>query len=162
MNSVTKQVIGRVDKVDFPEWNLSDIDAKIDSGAYSSSIHCDNVEAFYERDVHHVRFTVYKDEVPHVEECTVFASKQVKNSFGQIEYRYFVKTIIRLFEKNYQVELALTNRSSMKFPVLLGRKLLHNRFMIDVTKQNLSYKQKVKTIKDAGRKPAKQESRKNA
>jgi hypothetical protein len=155
---VNKQVIGRIDKVDFPEWNLSDIDAKIDSGAYSCSIHCDQVEAFYIKGVHHVRFTVYKDEAPHVEECTVFASKQVKNSFGQIEYRYFVKTTIRLFEKNYIIELALTNRSSMKFPVLLGRKLLHNRFMIDVTKQNLSYKQKMKTSKDSGRKSAKQKS----
>ena len=39
-----KTTIGRVDKADFKELSLEDIDIKIDSGAYTSSIHCSNIE----------------------------------------------------------------------------------------------------------------------
>ncbi len=40
--------IGRVDKVDFPELGLVNIEVKIDSGAYTSAIHCEKITAFYE------------------------------------------------------------------------------------------------------------------
>jgi hypothetical protein len=136
--------IGRIDKVDFPELGLENVEAKIDSGAYTSSIHCETINAFYEGEEHLVSFTVFNEEKPVHRKARVFASKQVKNSFGQIEYRYTIKTPIVLFHKSYLIELALTNRSAMKFPVLLGRKLIGERFVIDVTKQNLSYKEKLK------------------
>ena len=139
--------IGRIDKVDFPELGLNDIEAKIDSGAYTSSIHCETIKAFYKGGEHFVKFIVFNDDHPIEREAKVFASKQVKNSFGQIEYRYTIKTPVILFGKSYLIELALTNRSSMKYPVLLGRKLLGERFIIDVTKLNLSYKEKMKNKK---------------
>lgn len=139
--------IGRTDKVDFPELGLVNIEVKIDSGAYTSAIHCEKINAFYKDDGHFVKFTVYNEENPIERVAKVFASKQVKNSFGQIEYRYTIKTPVILFEKSYLIELALTNRSSMKYPVLLGRKLLGQRFMIDVTKQNLSFKEKARKQK---------------
>ncbi|MBA3647863.1 MAG: ATP-dependent zinc protease [Chitinophagales bacterium] len=139
-----RHIIGRTDKVDFPELDLYNIEAKIDSGAYTSSIHCENVMAFYSQNDHYVSFTIYDKEMPITKEGKVFASKQVKNSFGQIEYRYSINTVINLFGENYIIELALTNRSSMKFPVLLGRKLLRDHFIVDVTRQNLSYREKIK------------------
>ena len=139
--------IGRIDKVDFPELGLIDVEAKIDSGAYTSSIHCETIKAFYKGGDHFVKFIVFNEDHPVEREAKVFASKQVKNSFGQIEYRYTIKTPVILFEKTYLIELALTNRSSMKYPVLLGRKLLGERFIIDVTKRNLSYKEKMKNKK---------------
>ncbi len=139
--------IGRIDKVDFPELGLENVEAKIDSGAYTCSIHCENISAFYKGDEHYVHFNVCHEETSLAHEAKVFASKQVKNSFGQIEYRYTVKTHVILFEKSFLIELALTNRSSMKYPVLLGRKLLGDRFVIDVTKKNISFKEKLKREK---------------
>ena len=38
-----KKIIGRIDKADFPLLDLYDIDIKIDTGAYTSSIHCHKV-----------------------------------------------------------------------------------------------------------------------
>ena len=139
-----KIFIGRIDKVDFPELGMFDVEAKIDSGAFTSSIHCGNINAFYNGDDHFVRFVLFDDQEVIKREAKVFASKQVKNSFGQIEYRYTIKTPVVLFDKEYMLELALTNRSSMKYPVLLGRKLLSDRFIVDVTKLNLSFKEKQK------------------
>ena len=39
-----KITIGRSDKADFPELSLFDIDLKVDSGAYTSSIHCTDIQ----------------------------------------------------------------------------------------------------------------------
>ena len=36
-------MIGRFDRADFPDLQLNDISIKIDTGAYTSSIHCDNI-----------------------------------------------------------------------------------------------------------------------
>ena len=144
MKSLSLGTIGRSDRVDFPELGLTDIKAKIDSGAFTSSIHCENIQACYKGEEHRVAFTVYDDAKAIHRDAKVFASKQVKNSFGQLEYRYTIKTPVVLFEKPYVIELALTNRSSMKYPVLLGRKLIGSRFIIDVSRKDLSYREKVK------------------
>ena len=37
-------LIGRIERVNFPLWNMKDIEAKIDTGAYTSSIHCQNIQ----------------------------------------------------------------------------------------------------------------------
>ncbi len=38
-----KKLVGRSDKVDLPELNFFDLDAKIDTGAYTSAIHCHRI-----------------------------------------------------------------------------------------------------------------------
>lgn len=141
------QIIGRSDKVDFPELGLLDIDAKIDSGAFTSAIHCEQINAFYEDGEHRVEFTLLHNEKQLKRSAKVFASRRVKNSFGEAEYRYSIKTPVILFGKSYLIELALTNRSKMKYPVLLGRKLIGQRFMIDVAKRNISFREKLKQKK---------------
>ena len=40
---MTKKIIGRKDVADFPDFGLTAIQVKIDSGAYSCSIDCRNV-----------------------------------------------------------------------------------------------------------------------
>jgi len=140
-----KITIGRKDRVDFPDLRLEDIDAKVDTGAYTSAIHCDNIRLFQVDSEPWVRFTLFDDEHKVKHEAKVVVYKSIKNSFGQKEVRCVIKTKITLFKKNYTIELALTNRSTMKYPVLLGRKLLNDRFIVDVSKQNLSYRKKSKS-----------------
>lgn len=137
--------IGRIDRVDFPDLGLFDVPAKIDSGAYTCSIHCEDVQACYENGQHMVSFRVTGSDRQH--HAPVLASRRVRSSFGQSAYRYTIKTRIVIFSKDYPVELALTDRSAMKYPVLLGRQLLRNRFIIDVTRINLSYREKLRAQK---------------
>ena len=142
---MTKKItIGRKDRVDFPDLGLKDIDAKIDTGAFGCAIHCDNIKLFQKANEPWVRFTLFDDEQKMKHEAKVLVYKSIKNSFGQKEHRCVIQTRVTLFSKNYNIELALTNRSTMKYPVLLGRKLLLDRFVVDVSKQNLSYRKKVK------------------
>jgi hypothetical protein len=150
---VQPQLIGRKDKADFPLLDLYNIDVKIDTGAYSSSIHCHNIEIIYNGTVaEKVHFNLLDPTHQDYNEkefiLPIFRIKKVKSSSGVAENRIFIKTKILLFNNIYNLELNLTDRSNMKYPVLLGRKLLKNRFMVDVTKEFLSFNEKIKLEKD--------------
>ena len=83
---------------------------------------------------------------PEYEEKTfyakIFNDKLVKNSGGDTEHRYTVKTHVTIFGKDRKVEFSLTDRKEMKHPVLLGRKFLAKSFLVDVQLKNLSFQQK--------------------
>jgi hypothetical protein len=57
-----KITIGRADKADFPELSLSEIDVKIDSGAYTSSIHCSSINEITVDGVSLIKFTLLDPE----------------------------------------------------------------------------------------------------
>ena len=73
-----------------------------------------------------------------------YTSKAVKSSNGITEIRFLIATEINIFGQLFPIELTLTERNEMKFPILLGRKFLNKKFIIDTTKKNLSYKLKNK------------------
>ncbi|MDZ7646224.1 MAG: RimK/LysX family protein [Cytophagales bacterium] len=66
----------------------------------------------------------------------------MKNSFGEAELRYVIKTSIKIYDHLIRAEFSLSNRGNLRFPVLLGRKILRDRFLIDVTKKDLSFDHK--------------------
>lgn len=141
MATKVKIILGRKDKVDFPLLNLFNIDAKVDSGAFTSALHCDKIQLLQKDGIHWVKFRFnYKKEFF----LPVFAIRKIKNSSGKSERRFIIKTKIRLFNIRYPIELSLSDRSKMDYPVLIGRKLLLGRFLIDVSQSDLSYKQKKK------------------
>ena len=145
-----KLVIGRSDKIDFPDLSLFDIDAKIDTGAYSCSIHCHSIEVVDEGKLKMVHFHLLDPSHPEYNEkqfiLPVFSMRNVKSSSGNIERRVFIQTTALLFDQLFKIDLSLTDRSDMSFPVLLGRKLLMSRFVVDVHKSNLSYNMKQKLL----------------
>lgn len=64
--------------------------------------------------------------------------RKVKSSNGIIEERVSVKTKMNLYDRIYTIELTLADRSHMKYPVLIGRKFLRNKFIVDVSKKYLT------------------------
>jgi hypothetical protein len=141
-----KITIGRTDKADFPELSLSEIDLKIDSGAYTSSIHCSNINKITVNGVSLIQFTLLDPEHSFYnnKEFTFksYASKIVKSSNGVSEMRFMILTEIFIFNKTFPIYLTLSERKDMKFPILLGRKFLNKKFVIDTTMKNLSHKLK--------------------
>ncbi|MDG1714302.1 RimK/LysX family protein [Lacinutrix sp.] len=137
-----KKTIGRIDKVDFPTLDLFDIDVKIDTGAFTSSMHChkvieeDNLLKCLFFDKEHQNYNkkiiVFKN----------YTTTKVKSSNGMVQNRYMVKTSVLLFNKKYKIDLTLSTRSEMKYPILIGRKFLSKKFIVDINLKNLSYKQK--------------------
>lgn len=136
------QVIGRYDRVDLPELGLYNIHAKVDTGAYSCCLHCQNAEIvdgkleFVLLDEEHPEFTGIKFFF------NDFAERYIKNSFGEVEKRFVITTSIKIFDEEITTTFSLSNRGSLKFPVLLGRKILRDRFLVDVKKINQSYRHK--------------------
>lgn len=132
-------VLGRSDRVDLPGLGLVDIHAKIDTGAYTSSLHCSRAEVidgqleFVLLDEEHPEFTgmkfVFKD----------FDRRVIKNSTGEAELRYIIKTTVKIHGKTYRTQFSLSDRDNMKFPILLGRRVLKKRFLIDVSRKDISF-----------------------
>ncbi len=133
------QVLGRSDRVDLPGLGLTGIHAKVDTGAYTCSLHCSQAEVvggvleFVLLDEEHPEFTGMKFRF------TKYDKREIKNSFGEAELRFVIKTKIKIYDKVIRAEFSLSNRGNLKFPVLLGRKILRHRFLIDVTKKDLSF-----------------------
>ncbi len=151
--TIEKQIIGRSEKIDLPELKLKDISAKIDTGAYGCAIHCHKIREVIKDRKKYLHFDLLDPSHPKYEKQVFkvksFSKKRVKNSFGESEERYTIKSKIEIFNKLYAVELSLTDRSEMKYPVLIGRLFLEDRFIVDVSKTNLSKKldSKKKTTK---------------
>lgn len=137
-----KKVIGKDDRADFPRFNLSDIRVKIDSGAYTSTIDCSLVEET--EDGLCVVF-LGKKEPGFTGEKFIFkeyTKKKVRSSSGVSQLRYKINGTIILFGKKYNTEFTLSSRTKMRYPVLLGRKLLNRRFLIDTSLSNQSWNEK--------------------
>jgi hypothetical protein len=138
------QILGRYDRVDLPELGLSNIHAKIDTGAYTSSLHCHRAEIvdgkleFILLDEEHPEFTGMKFSFDK------FEKRDIRNSFGEVEKRFVIRTDITIFEEVISTEFSLSNRGSLKFPILIGRKILRDRFLINVKMKNLSFREKRK------------------
>lgn len=131
-----KVVIGRTVYVDFPELKLRRVLAKVDTGSYRGTLHCTNIEikekngesrlSFVPLDLRHPNFS-HKP----VEFDEYFVAV-VKRTDGHREQRYVIETPIIIDGKKYKIEISLSNRTDMRSPVLLGRKFLRGKFVVDV------------------------------
>jgi hypothetical protein len=132
------RMIGRREFVDFPELQLFAIEAKIDTGAYTSSIHCKDILLKNINDKLVLCFKLLDDTHPeYSEKMHIFGEygrKKIKNSFGEMEERFIIKTKIKVGKKLIRTTLSLSDREHMRCPVLIGRRLLKRKFIIDVSK----------------------------
>ncbi|MEQ9296976.1 MAG: RimK/LysX family protein [Cyclobacteriaceae bacterium] len=140
------KVIGRKDKIDLPELELFDIEAKIDTGAYGCALHCCQTKEVLHKEKRVLSFQVLDPEHPEFEGKVFYAanysSKSVKNSSGGSENRYTIDTEVIVFGKKRTLKFSLTDRSEMRYPILLGRKFLTKHYLVDVQLKDLSFKQK--------------------
>ena len=142
-------IIGTHDKIDLPELGIEDLECKIDSGAFTSTIHCTKFNVVERNGVRQLDFCVLDKWHPQfndvIHTATDFSEKKVKSSNGESESRFVVKTKAVLFGNTYPITFTLSNRRKMRFPVLIGKKFLKNKFLVDVAQKDISFKQKTGT-----------------
>ena len=129
-------IIGRSEKLSFPEFVLN-VPAKIDTGAYRSSIHAKSVKLVKKggKDVLKVELLGHPTApVVYEKEFSEFETVSVTNSFGHEETRYEVKLRTKLGAKVFTTSFTLADRANNLFPILVGRKLLKNRYVVDVAR----------------------------
>ncbi|MGV3589316.1 MAG: ATP-dependent zinc protease [Adhaeribacter sp.] len=152
MDEETKKLIGRREMVNFPILQLFEVEAKIDTGAYTSAIHCSNIqEATLADGSRVIRFQLLDPSHPQYNnklfEFKEFTLRDIKSSFGDVQERYVIRTQIQLYEGIIETDFSLSDRRDLKYPVLIGRALLQNNFIVDVSKKNVALKRKKKANK---------------
>jgi len=132
-------IIGRRELIHLPEWGGFFIPAKIDTGAFRTAVHCESCIEIQSPDGPklQVTFDWEGDGKLQIIETSQYKKRTIKNSFGQTEERYCLRTIVKIGAKSIRSEISLTDRSGMKYPVLLGRKTIGKKFLVDVSKINL-------------------------
>lgn len=143
MIPVALKTIGWKETVDLPDLGLYGISAKVDTGARTSVVHCSYIQLVKKGRRQYVEFRPLDDRFgsPSTHYILPFHSeRKIRNSFGQEENRYVINTNIRLFNEIHAIELSLRDRSGMEFPVLLGRSFIRKKFIVDVSRSNLSKK----------------------
>ncbi len=134
-----KRVIGRREIVSILDLELFDLDAKVDTGADSNSLHCDDIFIDDEKFVH---FTLLDEVHPAYHgkkiKMPLYKLKKVKSSNGSVQLRASIKVDMLFFGRKYKTVISLTDRSDMKYPMLIGRKFLSERFLVDVSLEYLT------------------------
>lgn len=130
-----KVIIGRNEEIDIVGKALS-IPAKIDTGAFRSAIHCSSTKVVTKKGKPVLKFVLFGHPVRRVAipmEATEFSKVPVMSSNGTTEDRYEVSLKIKIGPKIFFTSFSLADRSGNVFPVLIGRKALKNRFVVDVS-----------------------------
>ena len=132
-----KIVIGEIEKVlvDPPQQTFM---ARIDTGAAGTSIHANNIVAFERDGRDWVRFQIDHPsiEAPIAIERPLARTVLVKQvSTETSERRMVVKMTITLGSMTEQIDVSLSERAAMTYPVLIGRNFLRNLAIVDVSQR---------------------------
>ena len=111
------------------------VKAKVDTGALTSAIHAFDIEEYVERGVRMVNFSIHprqRSDDDSVDACAeVVDHRSVRSSSGRAEHRVTVLIDLALGDTTWETELTLTSRDEMGFRMLLGRRALRGRFLVD-------------------------------
>ncbi len=126
-------MLGWREWVGLPGLRIQAIRAKIDSGARTSALHVDAQWRFSEGGAPWVGFRLTPGENVGTIECAaaVLDEREVTDSGGHVSRRVFVRTPLRLAGIEYEIDINLTDRRGMLFPMLLGRRAMARVFTVD-------------------------------
>ena len=131
------QIIGRLEEIMLLEFGENKLVAKIDTGAYTSSLHCHHIKEVEKNGTKMLEFEILDPKHPEFNTQKFYAEKyslkKVKSSNGAVSLRYLIKTKVQFGNKKFKIEFTLNNRMNMRYPVLLGRKFITGRFLVDVS-----------------------------
>ena len=132
---MSKNIIGNLEICDLPEFGISDMEIRIDTGAKTSSLHVDNIVRFKKQGKPWVKFNLHPDvhNVDSIVECSapLCDTRRIKSSNAESELRYVIKTPIKLGDQSWPIEITLTDRSDMSYLMLLGREAMGDKFLVD-------------------------------
>lgn len=135
-----RKVIGRRAVVQLPGLDVVSAIAKIDTGAYSSALHAENIrEIMVNQGEKALAFDIVPGDTLKTAGNKVvrvvvgdYFTQKVKSSNGHVEERYSIRTPLSVDGIRFSATLTLSDRSAMGYPLLIGRKILRSRFMVNV------------------------------
>jgi len=126
-------IVGWRELVRLPDLDTRAFRAKFDTGARTSALHAEDIEEVTENGVRMVRFSIDRPRVKNDIRRTVPVAdyRPVTSSNGEEEMRFVIETDFQIGDHHYLIELTLTRRGDMRYPMLVGRKALAGRLLID-------------------------------
>lgn len=127
--------IGWRERVSLPDFGVSRIRAKIDTGAQTSSLHASRPRFTQQDDGEWITFELYPRRRSRRDSVRISAKviehRWVRSSNGQRELRPVIETKLHLGEEIWEAEFTLTDRNNMSYRMILGRLALRGRFTVD-------------------------------
>lgn len=128
--------------VAFPELGLNRVKAKVDTGARTSALHAFNIKRIEHDGAEWISFDT--QPVQYAAGPTLSCRARLKDvrvvtdSGGHREQRFVIETPMKMGKQEWLIELTLTDRSKMKFRMLIGRHAMHGRLIVDPGKSFLT------------------------
>ena len=127
-----KKVVGWKEQVALPDLKIKSVIAKIDTGANLATIDADDIKFVTRKDVKYVKFTVKKrNNTVRKTSAPLAGFKRIRSSNGDVERRPYIKPDILMDGITKNIELTLTDRGPMDYTMLIGRKALGRRWMVN-------------------------------
>jgi hypothetical protein len=133
MNKSDLIIIGRNTAIDFGKRAVN-VPAKVDTGADSSSIWASKIRVGKDGKL---RFALFGENSPYYS-GKVFVRENygvalVRSSSGHQQIRYRVQLPIRIHGRRIRATFNLSDRSRNIYPVLIGRRTISTKFLVDVS-----------------------------
>jgi hypothetical protein len=131
------KTVGPLLSLDLPLLGIEDLQAKVDTGAFSGALHATRIREVKTTDGKKcLRFSPL-GSADHTIEVDTYHRRKVRSSNGLATKRYAIDTEVTILGETYPITITLTNRSSMKYQMLVGRNFLRiHGFLVDVNQEN--------------------------
>jgi hypothetical protein len=132
----SQTIIGGLEDLNFPDWRITNIRARVDTGARTSCIHVENLSLLSRGRVQF--YVVTGRRKPRRRHRVVTKIKKcayVRPSTGKRVIRYVVETTMVLGNTKRIIELTLADRDKMQYRMLLGREALQHDFLVDPSRR---------------------------
>lgn len=127
-----KRVVGWKENAALPDLNVKNVIAKVDTGANLASIDASDIKIVSRNKVKYVKFKVMKrNNTVRKTSAPLEGYKRIKSSNGDVERRPYIKTTLLLDGISKKIELTLTDRGPMEYTMLIGRKALGRRWVVN-------------------------------
>ena len=127
-----KRVVGWKEHAALPDLKVKDVIAKMDTGANLASIDASESKYSTKGGVKHVNFKIMKrNNTVRKTSAPLAGFKRIKSSNGDIERRPYIKTTLLVDGISKKIELTLTDRGPMDYTMLIGRKALGRRWVVN-------------------------------
>jgi hypothetical protein len=128
-----KTLVGARETIDLPDLGLFGIATRIDTGAQTSALHVDHMHENKETGRLEFEFHPDSHDIKKTKKCSakIVERRRVKSSNGEKERRYIINTTAVLGDMQWTIRLSLTDRSSMRHLLLLGRQAMKGNIIVD-------------------------------
>lgn len=138
-----KVIVGGIENITFTEEGITH-EARIDTGATSSSLDARDITNFERDGDRWVRFKLFMDGDEYVDlERPVIRWVRIFQSSGtdEGERRPIVEMAYQFGDIKGTAEFTLTDRSHLEYPALVGRNIMTDRMIVDVSDSHLFHEE---------------------